>query len=109
MKIAKVWTLADIGLKNLIGCGARNFVGGKSWFSCISPYDVQLGTLVLVYEPGDVIYRETCLPEARFLFEKKHKNDLSYRVAPMTFEGRKSPCLFIPIYRPMSKIYEPPF
>lgn len=97
MKVARVWSLNDIGLKNLIGAVARLHTGGPNFHSCISPYDVTLGTLVIVYQPGDMISKEACPKEALYLFEREPKGTVNYRVEKMNFEGKVSPCLFVPI------------
>lgn len=92
MKIALVKHLVDVGLDKLIGAVAGDGNGG-TYYTLINPNDVRLRSVVLVYEPGDVIVRgDTCPPHLAYIFDKSP--DKTHIVRPRDFHGKHSPTLF---------------
>ena len=94
MRIARVKCLVSVGLKHLMGAIADDGCG-NSFCTLIAPSDVKLETMVIVYQPGDIIYRHACPAELRYMFERN--NHEYHIVAKRSFNGKESPTLFCPL------------
>lgn len=94
MRVARVKALVSVGLKHLVGAIADDGCG-NSYCTLIAPSDVKLETLVIVYQPGDIIQRDACPAELRYIFEKA-KGEY-YAVFKKSFNGKESPTLFCPL------------